>query len=467
MNRANALKWTGTRVLAAWIACLCSLPLGQPALAQVPSNGSLCLDDTCLLPSGAIILARTWVSGVGDDGNTCGRTDPCKTIAAALSRTIGGGEIDVLDQGDFGAAVITSAITIEGVGGGRAALSNGGTSSIIVNAGPGDVVIFRNLSFHDPSASIVPGVNGISFQSGQALHIENSIISNFTGHGIDFEPANGGSLFLKNVVTRGNGKAGVYVASSASLSPVNATIVKSASLQNAVGFQVGGNAKMSLYRSTAAQNSDAGLLVSVADTSGGEMSVEEMVLTENAVGVRTESANGNALARLSKALITGNATAPTAIGGNGRILSYGNNRIVGGSVTACAPGTLTFTPSTLTAVTKGVDYVNVYWTVNGAMGQVMFSEDGALPAGVVFNSGGLTGIPTETGTFAFTVTATDDFNCTASASFQLLVSPPADTVAADTTPRPSNTGCNTGTEPLGLSVLLLGLALLRRRKARA
>ncbi len=465
MSRAIAQRWTGTRALAAWIVFLSSLSLGQAALAQVPANGGACLGDSCLTPAGVIVAVRTWVSGVGDDGNTCGRVDPCKTLAAALSKTIAGGEIDVLDPGDFGPAIITSGITIDGRGGGRAALSGSGTSSIVVNAGPSDVVILRNLSFNDPTSSVVPGINGISFLSGQALHVENSIVSGFSGNGIDFEPGNGGSLFLKNVITRGNGKAGVYVAGG--LAPANATIAKSRSIKNAVGFQVAGNAKMSLYRSTASQNSDAGLLVSVADTTAGEMSVEEMVLTENTVGVRAETATGTALARLSKTLITGNTTAPTAIGGNGRILSFGNNRIVGGSVTACAAGTLTFTPSTLDAVTAGGALLNVTFSVNGAMGQVMFAENGALPAGMSFIGGTLTGIPNQAGTFAFTVTATDDFNCAASAAYQLVVNPAIDVVANDTTPRPNSGGCNTGGGPLGLGVLVLGLSLLRRRKARA
>ena len=47
--------------------------------------------------------SRTWVSGVGDDANPCSRTAPCKTFAGAISKTAGGGEINVLDPGGFGA----------------------------------------------------------------------------------------------------------------------------------------------------------------------------------------------------------------------------------------------------------------------------------------------------------------------------------------------------------------------------
>src|SRR6266436_4903720 len=55
---------------------------------------------------------RTWVSGVGDDLNTCSRTAPCKTFAGAIVKTAAGGEINVLDPGGFGAVTITKSITI-------------------------------------------------------------------------------------------------------------------------------------------------------------------------------------------------------------------------------------------------------------------------------------------------------------------------------------------------------------------
>src|SRR6476620_7753955 len=57
---------------------------------------------------------RTWVSGVGDDLNTCARDAPCKTFAGAISKTATGGEIDALDDGGFGAITITKPITIDG-----------------------------------------------------------------------------------------------------------------------------------------------------------------------------------------------------------------------------------------------------------------------------------------------------------------------------------------------------------------
>src|SRR3989475_12181116 len=59
---------------------------------------------------------RTWVSGVGDDVNPCSRTAPCKTFAGAISKTIMGGEIDLLDADGAGTVMISKSITIDGTG---------------------------------------------------------------------------------------------------------------------------------------------------------------------------------------------------------------------------------------------------------------------------------------------------------------------------------------------------------------
>ena len=59
--------------------------------------------------------SRTWVSAAsGSDSNPCTRASPCLTFAAALAQTEAGGEIDVLDPGDFGPVTITKSVSIYG-----------------------------------------------------------------------------------------------------------------------------------------------------------------------------------------------------------------------------------------------------------------------------------------------------------------------------------------------------------------
>src|SRR5579859_6191872 len=144
--------------------------------------------------------SRTWVSGVGDDANPCSRTAPCKTFAGAISKTAAGGEIDALDPGGYGAVTITKAITIDGGGGQVASVLVSGTNGIVVQAGPSDVVILRNLRIN----GIGTGINGIRFLTGKALSVENCDIFGFTTHGIDIATA-GGNVFVDNTASSNNG----------------------------------------------------------------------------------------------------------------------------------------------------------------------------------------------------------------------------------------------------------------------
>src|SRR4051794_39329384 len=89
--------------------------------------------------SGHAQAMRTWVSGIGDDVNPCSRTSRCRTFAGALSRTLAGGEISVLDPGGYSSVTISKSISIvaKGVEGSILAAA---TTGIIINAGANDVV---------------------------------------------------------------------------------------------------------------------------------------------------------------------------------------------------------------------------------------------------------------------------------------------------------------------------------------
>src|SRR5664279_5636134 len=158
---------------------------------------------------------RTWVSGVGDDVNPCSRTAPCKTFAGAISKTAAGGEISVLDPGGFGAVTITKSISLINDYSGEAGLLASGTTGVTVNAGATDVVILRGLVL-DGAPPGVPGVNGIRFIAGGALHVEKCLIKNFAaaspnGNGILFAPSGASKLFVTDTYVITNGTNGILI----------------------------------------------------------------------------------------------------------------------------------------------------------------------------------------------------------------------------------------------------------------
>src|SRR6266700_8319621 len=154
---------------------------------------------------------RTWVSGVGDDVNPCSRTAPCKTFAGAISKTAAGGEIDALDPAGYGAVTITKSITIDGGGGQVASVLVSGTNGIVVQANAStDVVNLRNLRIN----GIGSGINGVQFNSGKALLIQNCEIFGFTGNGINITSA-GGKVFVDGTRSDNNGGSGISVLATA------------------------------------------------------------------------------------------------------------------------------------------------------------------------------------------------------------------------------------------------------------
>jgi hypothetical protein len=151
--------------------------------------------------------SRTWVSGVGDDANPCSRTAPCKTFAGAISKTAAGGEIDALDPAGYGAVTITKAITIDGGGGQVASVLVSGTNGIVVQAGPSDVVILRNLRIN----GIGTGINGIRFLSGKDLNVEDCYIFGFTTNGVDvaLNQATAATVHVFHSVIKNVGQVGI------------------------------------------------------------------------------------------------------------------------------------------------------------------------------------------------------------------------------------------------------------------
>src|SRR5438128_4350161 len=135
------------------------------------------------LPASAFAQAsRTWVSGVGDDVNPCGRTAPCKTFAGAISKTASGGEINCLDPGGFGAVTITKAITI------KCQYTEGGvlvsgTNAIVVNVAATDKVTLRGLDIN----GLNTGLNGVRVLQARAVRILDSEIYGFTQNGVSFD----------------------------------------------------------------------------------------------------------------------------------------------------------------------------------------------------------------------------------------------------------------------------------------
>lgn len=264
--------------------------------------------------------SRTWVSGVGDDANPCSRTAPCKTFAGAISKTAVGGEIDALDPGGFGALTITKAITIDGGGGQVASVLVSGTNGIVVAAQPADVVTIRNLRIN----GIASGLDGIKWQSGKGLIIENCFIFGFTQNGIDIVKSDGGNANIVNTDITNNSNAAIRSVNTTN--NVSVTLARSRLFQNTYGVFAGDFTRMSVRDSEASANSNIGF---DAQSSAGtaELNISNSIAANNTqAGVVAGGGTTLATVRITGvSVFVNNGGIGILVGGNGSVLSFGNN----------------------------------------------------------------------------------------------------------------------------------------------
>ena len=265
----------------------------------------------------AVAGPRIFVSGLGNDANPGTREQPKRTFASALTVTDPSGEVVVLDPAGFGSSTLlinksVSIIVPAGIFGGMRVPSG---NAITVAAGSSDTVVLRGLTLNSEG-----GTNGISFQSGAALHVENCIINGFTGGaGIDVDSSAGASarLYVKDTSCRRNFYGIEVGAGRGSLDQVRLE-------QNAsVGLFVSGSGILVSIANSVASGTPFGL---VGSGSGAELNVEDCLVTNNVnPGIHSQS---GATVRVSNSTVTNNGIGLSNNSGS-ILLSRLNNTVQG------------------------------------------------------------------------------------------------------------------------------------------
>jgi len=272
---------------------------------------------------------QTWVSGLGNNNNPCTIAQPCASIQTALAATSPGGEVSILDGGPYAGTVdITQSVTINAVGAIVTIQKEGAGAAITINAPSTDVVTLRGLSINGGRTQ---GTNGIVFNAGARLQVENSTIFGFTGDGLLFQPSAASTLFVSNLSFRNNGGGGVSVTPTATGS-ANAAFTGVRVEGNLRGIKVD-DASVALVRNSVVTGNSPGNGIGIFSlASGGRAST---MTVENS----TSTMNGNyglvsngplASLRISGVTSTDNGNYGLAIGGSGgTVFTFGGNRFHG------------------------------------------------------------------------------------------------------------------------------------------
>ncbi len=99
----------------------------------------------------------------------------------------------------------------------------------------------------------------------------------------------------------------------------------------------------------------------------------------------------------------------------------------------CVGVTITVAPPSLSSAPAGTPYGPVTFTASGGTAPYTLAETGALPTGMTFSGGVLSGTPTQGGTFPITVTAIDAAGCSGATAYSLVITCPAISVTNPST----------------------------------
>lgn len=235
---------------------------------------------------------RTWVSGVGDDANSCSRLSPCKTFIGALSKTGANGEIDALASGSFAGVTITKPITIDGGGvyAGIMAGSAPGGVGITIDVPNGEVVI-RNLRINGTAGGgTLQGTIGIRVLAASRVTIQDCYIANFTTAGIDVSASQFVRLAISNTTIE---KAGVGVQLNTA-SGVSGELNRVNLWLNATGLFAFGGSHVSVRDSDISMNSVTGVKTSGSNVA---VAIEGSTISRNITGISVAANNSVHLGR--------------------------------------------------------------------------------------------------------------------------------------------------------------------------
>ncbi len=276
-------------------------------------------------------FSRTYVSTAGNDANDCSLATPCRFFSGAVPKTLTGGEIVAITDGEYGSVTVNKSLTLMAAPGVHAALGrNVDENVVIVNAGSKGVVVLRNLYI----GRVSKGGHGIEVTAAGALHIENCTVARFTGDtGIAINVSSTSVLtFIKDSFIRDNG-FGIFARGKMLID--NTRIENNNSTGFGYGVGVSAGAKVTIRNSTVAGHS-VGLSLQLS--TNAVLTVEDCVVSNNAsAGIAIVSLESAGTVRVSNSLVTQNG-----IGfqnATGVFESRGNNTVRGN--TTNTSGTIT------------------------------------------------------------------------------------------------------------------------------
>jgi hypothetical protein len=266
-----------------------------------------------------------WISSTGNDGNPCTAALPCQTFNTASGQLTAGGQISCLDSpGPTGPSFeVTTSLTIDCAGVYVVTFPNLG--AFLLQA-TNQVVKIRNLTISGAGG----GYPAVKVTGGGTLILENCVFDNLPGTALDIEPTAPLNLVITNSRISNNA-AGVLIKPAAGGS-VTATFNGVTIADNSGGGlktdTTNGTVSVDISNSTISNNGGNGMNAVGGASGANVLNIRNSVIARNgSAGVQANGATAAAL--VNNTLFDTNVAGATSAVGGGRILTYGNNSMVG------------------------------------------------------------------------------------------------------------------------------------------
>jgi hypothetical protein len=167
------------------------------------------------------------------------------------------------------------------------------------------------------------------------VEIDDSAIKGQSGNGIEVTPAAATHVTINNTVIRESGQHGIWVAPTAG-ALAKVTVARSTMTDNGLtGIRLNDNSSATVTDSVLTGNGSSGAAVS-STTGPAGLSLDRVVSSANHDG-GVLAKGPAAVVWLANTLLTGNSYGFYPAAGGGVYISFGNNRVMGNSVTDGTP----------------------------------------------------------------------------------------------------------------------------------
>jgi hypothetical protein len=266
----------------------------------------------CTAPSST--AQRRFVASNGNDGNDCSIGAPCRSFSAAILQTSSGGEVIVLDSAGYGPVVITQPVSIIAPPGVYAGVSVFTGTGIVVNPVLGNVTL-RGLTINS-----LGGTTGIDYQTGDALFLDNVVVSGFPTAGLNVLAAATGTVQIHDSIFRQNGIGATFGTTGGTTAVLKVTVSDSNFDGNTTGVRFTGfSAQGEIRGSTLAGGTTGALLQpSIAGAVSRIDFIDSTITKNTTAGIQAGGGAGVANVGVSSSLISGNGLGVNA-GANGNV----------------------------------------------------------------------------------------------------------------------------------------------------